>query len=81
MRSGTARTVVDALIRGEEVEKACRTALADAAALPDAFRAELRVLALTPDGRHGGAAGQSGATYAVMTTTSTEPEIHPRSVL
>ena len=81
MRSGTARTVVDALGRGDEVEKACRTALADAAALPDAFRAELRVLALTPDGRHGGAAGQSGATYAVMTTTSTEPEIHPRSVL
>ena len=60
---------------------ACRDALEDAATLPDAFRAELRVLALTPDGRHGGAAGQAGATYAVMTTESTEPEIHDRSVL
>jgi isoaspartyl peptidase/L-asparaginase-like protein (Ntn-hydrolase superfamily) len=81
MRSGTARTVVDALSAGDDVEKACRAALADAADLPDAFRAELRVLALTPDGRHGGAAGQPGATYAVMTASSTGPEVHPRSVL
>jgi beta-aspartyl-peptidase (threonine type) len=81
MRSGTARTVVDALTRGDDVEKACRTALGSAASLPDEFRAELRVLALTPDGRHGGAAGQTGATYAVMTDRSDEPEIHPRSVL
>jgi N4-(beta-N-acetylglucosaminyl)-L-asparaginase len=81
MRSGTARSVVDSLARGEDVESACRAALADAATLPDEFRTELRVLALTPDGRHGGAAGQAGATYAVMTERSTEPEIHPRSVL
>jgi len=78
MRAGTARTVVDALARGEDVEQACRAALADAAELPDAFRAELRVLALTPDGRHGGAAGQPGATYAVMQEASTKPEIHLR---
>ncbi|MGI3779655.1 MAG: isoaspartyl peptidase/L-asparaginase, partial [Janthinobacterium lividum] len=57
MRAGTARTVVEALRRGEDVEQACRDALADAATLPDVFRAELRVLAMTPDGRHGGAAG------------------------
>jgi isoaspartyl peptidase/L-asparaginase-like protein (Ntn-hydrolase superfamily) len=81
MRSGTARTVVDALAAGEDVEKACRAALADAADLPDSFRAELRVLALTPDGRHGGAAGSSGATYAVLTADSAEVMIHPRSVL
>ena len=41
--------------------QACREALADAATLPDPFRAELRVLALTPDGRHGAAAGTAGA--------------------
>jgi isoaspartyl peptidase/L-asparaginase-like protein (Ntn-hydrolase superfamily) len=81
MRSGTARSVVDSLARGADVESACRAALADAATLPDEFRTELRVLALTPDGRHGGAAGQAGATYAVMTERSTGPEIHPRSVL
>ncbi|GAB2580207.1 isoaspartyl peptidase/L-asparaginase [Microlunatus antarcticus] len=81
MRAGTARSVVEGLRRGEDVVAACREALEDAATLPDAFRAELRVLALTPDGRHGGAAGTAGATYAVMTTESSEPEIHDRSVL
>jgi beta-aspartyl-peptidase (threonine type) len=81
LRAGTARSVVDALGRGDDVEQACRDALADAATLPDAFRAELRVLALTPDGRHGGAAGTPGSTYAVMTAESEQPEIHPRSVL
>jgi beta-aspartyl-peptidase (threonine type) len=39
------------------------------------------VLALTPDGRHGAAAGQPDATYSVMTADSDEPQIHPRSVL
>jgi isoaspartyl peptidase/L-asparaginase-like protein (Ntn-hydrolase superfamily) len=81
LRAGTARSVVEALGRGDDVEKACRAALADAAELPDEYRAELRVLALTPDGRHGAASGQPGATYAVMTTDSAEPEIHQRSVL
>jgi isoaspartyl peptidase/L-asparaginase-like protein (Ntn-hydrolase superfamily) len=81
LRAGTARSVVDALGRGLDLEQACRDALADAATLPDPFRAELRVLALTPDGRHGGAAGMPGATYAVMTAESTEPEIYPRRVL
>lgn len=81
MRSGTARTVVDALMRGDDVDEACLAALADAADLPDPFRAELRVLALTPEGRHGGAAGTAGATYAVMTSGSTTPQTYPRSAL
>jgi isoaspartyl peptidase/L-asparaginase-like protein (Ntn-hydrolase superfamily) len=81
LRAGTARTVVESMRRGDDVEKACLTALADAAELPDEFRAELRVLALTPDGRHGGAAGQPDSTYAVMTADSPEPQIHPRRVL
>ncbi len=81
LRAGTARSVVESLGRGATVQQACRDALADAAGLPDDFRAELRVLALTPDGRHGGAAGEAGSTYAVMTPKSAEPDIYPRSVL
>ncbi|HEY0690694.1 MAG TPA: isoaspartyl peptidase/L-asparaginase [Kribbella sp.] len=81
MRGGTAHRVVDLLGAGVDPEAACRAALADAALLPDDFRAELRVLALTPDGRHGGAATLRGATYAVMTPDSAEPELHERSVL
>jgi beta-aspartyl-peptidase (threonine type) len=81
MRGGTARTVVDLLDAGREPADACREGLADVATLPDEFRAELRALALTPDGRHGGAAGQPGSVYAVMTPDSTEPELRPRAVL
>ena len=81
MRGGTARTVVELLAAGNDPAEACRLALAEAATLPDDFRAELRALALTPDGRHGGAAGQEGSVYAVMTARSTGPELHPRSVL
>jgi beta-aspartyl-peptidase (threonine type) len=81
MRAGTARRVVDLLGQAVDPAAACRAALADAALLPDEYRSELRVLALTPDGRHGGAAGSAGATYAVMTEASTEPEIHSRITL
>jgi beta-aspartyl-peptidase (threonine type) len=55
--------------------------LADAALLPDAFRAELRCLAMTPDGRHGGAAGQPGSTYAVMTAEDHEVRHLPRRLV
>lgn len=81
MRGGTARTIVDLIGAGSDPAEACRTALADAATLPDDFRSELRALALTPDGRHGGAAGQEGSVYALMTAASTEPEFRPRVVL
>ena len=81
MRAGTARSIVELLAQGREPAEACRLGLADAAVLPDEFRAELRALALTPDGRHGGAAGQQGSVYAVMTLDSTAPEFHPRVVL
>ncbi len=80
MRAGTARSVVESLGRDVPLEQACGEALADAATLPDDFRTELRVLALTPDGRHGGAAGQPGSTYAVMTREHDQPEIRMRSV-
>lgn len=78
MRATGARHIVDRLAAGDDPEAACAAMLAEAAGLPDPFRAELRALALTPDGRHGGAAGQHGSTYAVLTPASTEPEIRPR---
>lgn len=81
MRAGVARKVVDALAAGHAPAEACRVALADARTLEDPFAAELRALALTPDGRHGGAAGQPGSVYAVMTAASERPETRPRLVL
>ncbi|HEX5407188.1 MAG TPA: N(4)-(beta-N-acetylglucosaminyl)-L-asparaginase [Pseudonocardiaceae bacterium] len=81
MRVLGARSIVADLARGADPSTACLAMLAEAASLPDEYRAELRCLALTPDGRHGAASGQQGSVYAVMTETSTEPEFHPRSVL
>jgi isoaspartyl peptidase/L-asparaginase-like protein (Ntn-hydrolase superfamily) len=81
MRVVAARAVVDGLARGLAPDEACRAMLGEAAALHDPFAAELRALALTPDGRHGGAARQSGSTYAVMTATSSRPEIYERARL
>ena len=81
MRVLGARRIVDELARGMPPDEACLAMLSDAATLPDAFRAELRCLALTSDGRHGGAAGQDGSVYALMTPAHTQPELRPRSRL
>lgn len=81
MRVVGARQIVDALGAGMQPAEACLAMLADAATIADDFRAELRCLALTPDGRHGAAAGQAGSTYVLMTGAHTEPELLPRSVL
>ena len=81
MRVVGARAVVESLSRGVEPNEACLSMLADAATLPDTYRTELRTLCLTPDGRHGAAAGQAGATYSVMTASSAAPELFPRVVL
>jgi isoaspartyl peptidase/L-asparaginase-like protein (Ntn-hydrolase superfamily) len=81
MRNTGARTIVNRLAAGDDPESACAAMLVDAATLPDDFRSELRALALTPDGRHGAAAGQSGSVYAVMTASSAAPELHPRRVV
>ncbi|HEY5112367.1 MAG TPA: N(4)-(beta-N-acetylglucosaminyl)-L-asparaginase [Acidimicrobiales bacterium] len=80
MRVTGARMVVDALARGLDPTEACRSMLSEADTLPDAYKTELRTLCLTPDGRHGGASGQSGSTYNVMTTSSNVPEIFERAV-
>lgn len=81
MRVCGARRIVDLLAQGETPEAACAEMLADAASLPDDYAAELRALALTPDGRHGGAAGKPGSVYALMTAEHTVPEMRPRRLV
>lgn len=81
MRATGARVVVDAMARGADPDAACAAMLTEVAALTDDFRAELRVLALTPDGRHGAAAGQRGSVYGAMSAGSAEPEWLPRRVV
>jgi len=81
MRVAGARAVVDGLRRGDGPAEACLAMLADAFTLPDPFAADLRALALTPDGRHGGASSRPGSTYSVMTPAGTEPETFPRTSL
>jgi isoaspartyl peptidase/L-asparaginase-like protein (Ntn-hydrolase superfamily) len=81
MRACGARRVVDLLAAGMGPGEACAEMLRDARSLPDPFAAELRALALTPDGRHGGAAGKLGSVYAVMTTDDEEPEMRPRTLV
>ena len=78
LRLGAARTIVENIKSGMDPESACVSALNEAKTLPDDYRAELRCLALTPDGRHGGASGSAGSTYTLMTENSTEPEFRPR---
>jgi beta-aspartyl-peptidase (threonine type) len=73
-----ARMVVDRLAAGDDPETACAAMLAEAATLPDVYRSELRSLALTPDGRHGGASGQAGSTYCLMEAGDTEVRFLPR---
>lgn len=80
MRVTGARMIVDALARGAEPSRACAEMLVEARTLPDPFRAELRALCLTPDGRHGGAAGQPGSTYNLMTARHAEVEVVSRIV-
>jgi isoaspartyl peptidase/L-asparaginase-like protein (Ntn-hydrolase superfamily) len=80
MRACGARRIVDLLASGREPAEACAEMLRDARSLPDQFAAELRALALTPDGRHGGAAGKLGSLYAVMTHDHEVPELRPRAL-
>jgi isoaspartyl peptidase/L-asparaginase-like protein (Ntn-hydrolase superfamily) len=81
MRVVGARLVVEGLARGENPDEACRSMLAEAATLPDAYRAELRTLCLTADGRHGAAASQAGATYNVFRADVGELQVFSRAQL
>lgn len=81
MRVCGARRIVDLLASGTEPSAACAAMLEDAHTLRDPYASELRAIALTPQGRHGGAAGRPGATYAVMTPGMDAPELYPRRVV
>ena len=81
MRACGARRIVDLLAAGLAPSEACAEMLRDARSLADPFAAELRAIALTPDGRHGGAAGRLGSVYAVMTPGDEAPELRPRSLV
>jgi isoaspartyl peptidase/L-asparaginase-like protein (Ntn-hydrolase superfamily) len=81
MRLTGARVVVDNLARGDDPDEACRSMLSEALELPDDFRAELRTICLTPDGRYGAAATQSGSTYNVISAADGELVVLPRVCL
>jgi isoaspartyl peptidase/L-asparaginase-like protein (Ntn-hydrolase superfamily) len=81
IRATGARMVVERLSAGDDPEAACAAMLADASTLPDEYRAELRTLALTPDGRHGAAAGQAGSTYSVIEVADPQVRFLPRRVV
>ncbi len=78
MRLTGARVVVDNLARGDDPDEACRAMLAQAWELPDDFRAELRSLCLTADGRHGAAAVQAGSRYNIISVVDEELVVRPR---
>ncbi len=67
IRATTARTVLRHVSAGADPDAACQFALAETLELPDEFRASVRALCLLPDGRHGGASTDPGATYAAIT--------------
>jgi len=75
MRVVGARLVVDALAAGVAPVDACRRMVLEASTLDDPFSSDVRVLCLTPDGRHGGAARRPGATYGVLTAASDAVEL------
>ena len=67
IRGSTARSVLLALAAGDDPAGACATALAETRTCRTSSVPPLQCLCLTPDGRHGGASTNAGATYAVMT--------------
>jgi N4-(beta-N-acetylglucosaminyl)-L-asparaginase len=80
IRAGTARSVVDGVRDELDPQTACLRALAATMALPDDYRAQVRTLCLTADGRHGSAATVAGSTYALMTAAHEDPQLLPRAV-
>jgi beta-aspartyl-peptidase (threonine type) len=81
IRGVTARTVLHHVAAGQEPADACCEALRETLDLVDDFRAPLQTLCLLPDGRHGGAATKSGATYSVMTADDDTFQILERASL
>jgi beta-aspartyl-peptidase (threonine type) len=78
LRSQSARMAVERLRSGLPPEQACREVLLEAMSLEDPYRSPLQVLAMAPDGSHGGASSREQATYSMMTVEMREPEILER---
>ena len=78
IRGNTARSVLLHLAAGAGPARACALALEMTLELPDEYRSPLQALCLTPDGRHGGAATNAGATYCVMTADDQSFRIQER---
>lgn len=57
MRVVAARAILEGIAAGREPGESCRSMRREAATLADPFAAQLRTLALCPEGRHGRAAG------------------------
>jgi beta-aspartyl-peptidase (threonine type) len=81
IRASTARMAVERLRAGAPPDAACLDVLRDAVALTDEFHSPLQVLAMTPDGRHGGASSRERATYSMMAPGMREPEFLERARL
>ena len=81
IRASTARMTVERLRAGAPPEAACLDVLRDTMALEDEFRSPLQVLAMTPDGVHGGASSRERATYSMMAPGMREPELLERVAL
>ena len=78
MRAQSARMAVEALRGGADPAAACRAVLEEAMTLTDEYRSPLQVLAMAPDGSHGGASTRETSTYSVMEPGMAEPEIVER---
>ncbi|MDX6594181.1 MAG: N4-(beta-N-acetylglucosaminyl)-L-asparaginase [Gaiellales bacterium] len=78
IRIQAARMTVEHIAGGLAPGAACAEILREAVTVEDPYRSPLQVLAMAPDGTHGGASTRKGATYAVMTEDMAAPEILPR---
>ncbi len=79
MRIVGARVVVELLAEGVAPSEACLRMVAEAASLVDPYTSNVRALCLTPDGQHGAAALQPGASYHLRTASGTGVESVPVS--
>jgi L-asparaginase / beta-aspartyl-peptidase len=77
-RACTAHSVVTFLRFGLSLEEALRTAMTDLRALDDPYASEMNIVALTPDGQHGGASTSSTKTYVYMSADMDAPIEAPR---
>jgi beta-aspartyl-peptidase (threonine type) len=78
IRNVTAKTAVDRLASGLDVDAVARAAIEDANALDEGA---FNVVVLAADGAHASATNRDGRRYAYMTVEMTEPAVAPRTVV